>query len=311
MIAELEPGQAPRRDVTPGDMVGEMQDLPLAPKVLPRLKRLLSDPNSTLQEIAGLIRLDPAIAARVLQVANSAYYSSQGERCFTVDDAVRRVGFNEVYELVAYAVASQVLVRPLEIYDLEADDLWRSSVCCALAAEALAARTGQDRDVAYTAGLLHAVGMVVIDGWALKNGRVMKLRDTGFPHQADASETAVFGFTHAETGAVLLENWDFPASISEPVRWQQSPAAAGEHDRMTSLLYAARWLRCSVCRGAAVNPDVPAAILDELSLDQAALQEIADEVKIRLAEVSSLLESSDEDAKPAQPQPAQRYPKKK
>ena len=308
MIAELEPGQAPRPPITPGDMVGEMQDLPLAPKVLPRLKRLLSDPNSTLQEIAGLIRLDPAIAARVLQVANSAYYS-KGIRCFTVDEAVRRVGFNEVYELVAYAVASQVLVRPLEVYDLDADDLWRGSVCCALAAEILAERTGQDRDVAYTAGLLHAVGMVVIDGWALKNGRAVKLRDTGFPHQADACETAAFGFTQAETGAVLLENWDFPASISEPVRWQQSPSAAGEHDRMTSLLYAARWLRCSVCRGTPVNPNVPAVILEELALDQGALQKIAAEVKIRLAEVSSLLESSDESKKPAQA--AQRFPKKK
>lgn len=306
MIAELETGQVLPHVLTPGDMVEEMPDLPLAPKVLPRLKRLLSDPNSTLPEIARMIRLDPGIAARVLQVANSAYYS-KGARCLTVDEAVRRVGFNQVYELVAYAVASQVLVRPLEVYNLEADDLWRSSVCCALAAEVLAERTGLDRDVAYTAGLLHAVGMVVIDGWSLKNGRGVKLQDTGFPHQADESERAAFGFTQAETGAVLLERWDFPSSIFEPVRRQQSPEAAGEHDGMTSLLYAARWLRSTVCSGAGASPTVSAAILRELAMDHEALREMAGEVKARLAEVSSLLENSGEDEAPAQA--AQRFPK--
>ena len=307
MIADFETGPALPHAITPGGMVEDMQDLPLAPKVLPRLKRLLSDPNSTLHEIARLIRLDPAIAARVLQVANSAYYS-KGVRCFTVDEAVKRVGFSQIYELVAYAVASQVLVRPLEVYDLEADDLWRNSVCCALAAEVLAERTGQDRDVAYTAGLLHAVGMVVIDGWALKHGRDdLKLRDTGFPRQADESEIAAFGFTQAETGAVLLESWDFPSSISEPVRWQQSPDPDGEHGRMTSLLYASRWLRSSVCRGAFASPGVPAATLRRLGLAHGALYEIAGEVEARFAAVSSLLENVDEEDTPAQP--AQRFPK--
>jgi len=51
-----------------------------------------------------------------------------------VDEAVNRVGYNQVYELVAYAVASQVLVRPLDAYGMEPDELWRSAVSCGLAA---------------------------------------------------------------------------------------------------------------------------------------------------------------------------------
>lgn len=306
MIADIEASSPTWSTVTPGDMVDELQDLPLAPKVLPRLKRLLSDANSTMHEIAMLIRLDPAIAARVLQVANSAYYS-KGVRCFTVYDAVNRVGFDQVYELVAYAVASQVLVRPLEVYGIEADDLWKSSVCCALAAEVLAERTEQDRDVAYTAGLLHSVGMVVIDGWALKNGCNLKLVDAGFPRQANESEAAAFGFTHAEAGAALLERWDFPPSISEPVRWQQRPAAAAGHVHMTSLLYTARWLRSTVCNGAFATPGVPAAVLQLLALDNSRLHKIAGEVEGRLAAVSSLLEDGSDGKAPARP--GQRFPK--
>src|SRR6185369_15331136 len=115
----------------------------------------------------ALIRLDPGIAARVLQVANSAYFA-KGVRCFTVDEAVNRVGYDQIYELVSYAVESQVLVRPLDVYRIEADELWKMSVAAALAAELLADRTGVNRESAYTVGLLHCVGMVAIDEWALR-----------------------------------------------------------------------------------------------------------------------------------------------
>ncbi len=280
----------PWGNVTPGDMVGALDELPMAPKVLPRLKRLLSDANSTMHEIAMLIRLDPAIAARVIQVANSTYYS-KGARCFTVFEAVNRVGYDQVYELVAYAVASQVLVRPLEVYGIEADDLWKSSVSCALAAELLAERTGQDRDVAYTTGLLHAVGMVVIDDWALKNEYDLQLASAGFPGDASESERAAFGFTQAETGVALLQKWDFPCSIAEPVRWQYAPAAAGRHVHMAGLLHAAKWLRSTVCHRAMACPPVPAAVLQLLALNDAVLHELSGVVRDRLAAVSSLLET--------------------
>src|SRR5690606_40282648 len=103
--------------LTPELLVSEIKHLPSAPKVLPRLKRLLQDANAPLDEIIKLIRLDPCIALRVLQLGNAAYFA-RGERCATVEEAVRRVGFDQVYELVAYAVASQVLVRPLEVYGI-------------------------------------------------------------------------------------------------------------------------------------------------------------------------------------------------
>ena len=88
--------------LTPEDLVREVKHLPSAPKVLPRLKQLLCDGNSAMHEIVAFIRLDPGIAARVLQVGNSAYFS-KGVRCFTVEEAVNRVGYDQVYELVNYA----------------------------------------------------------------------------------------------------------------------------------------------------------------------------------------------------------------
>jgi len=289
MIAEL-PMPA-RGALTPDAIVREVTHLPSAPKVLPRLKQLLGDGNSAMHEIVAFIRLDPGIAARVLQVANSAYFN-RGVRCFAVDEAVNRVGYDQVYELVSYAVASQVLVRPLDVYGIDADDLWEMSVACALAAEELAVRTGQDRSAAYTVGLLHSVGMVAIDEWALRNARSLSLPYAGFPREAVESERAAFGFTQAETGEALLKHWEFPPEISAPVRWQYAPRASTGQARMACLLHAAKWLRSAVCAPAgAARPPLPdATLLQPLALKPDALDGMVEGIATRLEEIGALLE---------------------
>jgi HD-like signal output (HDOD) protein len=278
--------------LTPEQVVRELRHLPSAPKVLPRLKRLLSNGNSAMHEIVALIRLDPGIAARVLQTANSAYYS-KGVRCFTVDEAVNRVGYDQVYELVAYAVASQVLVRPLEAYGMEPDELWRSAVACGLAAEMLAGLSGEERDIAYTVGLLHCVGMLAIDEWVLRNHPGRRLVSHGFPREACENERALLGFTQAEAGASLLRHWDFPLSMSEPVRWQYFPRSTAGHQRMACLLHTAKWVRTmALAPASAVCPPAPDAwLLQPLRLNVIQLERCAAEVKQQLTDISSLLDS--------------------
>ena len=290
MISDLELplGQV----LTPEEMVRDLKHLPSAPKVLPRLKQMLSDGNSAMHEIVGLIRLDAGIVARVLQVANSAYFS-KGVRCYTVDEAVQRVGYDQVFDLVSYAVASQVLVRPLEVYGIEADELWRMSVAGALAAEVLADCTGQDRDAAYTMGLLHCVGMVAIDEWALRSAPAFRLGSAGFPRESTEEERSKLGFTQAEAGGALLRLWGFPSSIFEPVRWQYSPRASAGQVRMSVLLYAAKWLRNAACGRRPVLPD--AILLHPIGLTPTRLAAQAGEVTRRLTAISSLLEHADTD----------------
>ncbi len=289
MIAELNPLSG--SGLTPEEIVRAVKDLPCAPKVLPRLKRMLGDVNSSLDEIVALIRLDPGIAARVLQVGNSAYFS-QGIRCTSIEMAVQRVGFAEAYDLVAYAVASQVIVRPLAVYDLEAEEMWKSAVSCALAAEMLALRTGEDVRVAYTVGLLHGLGMVAIDEWARTQAPTLALANAGLPRESTEAERGYFGFTHAEVGSALLRDWEFSSVMTEPVRWQYAPRASVGHVRMASLLLAAKWLRSAVCATtAAEGPPLPEyGHLQPLGLNPSVLPAMVADVAVRLDEVSSLLD---------------------
>lgn len=281
--------------ITPEQVVRELKHLPSAPKVLPRLKRLLSDGNSSMTEIVELIRLDPGISARVLQTANSAFYS-KGSRCFNVDDAVNRVGYDQVYELVAYAVASQVLIRPLDAYQIDADQMWFSSVACGLAAEMLAGITGEERDIAYTVGLLHGVGMLAIDDWVLHHHPGTRLANAGLPREACEAERALLGFTQNEVGAALLRHWDFPASMAEPVRWQYFPRSTVGFQRMACLLHAAKWVRSVVCapnRAAAPAPLDP-WLLQPLRVNSDRLEQVVLDVQNQIANISSRLDTAAE-----------------
>ncbi len=281
--------------LTPDDIVRELNHLPSAPKVLPRLKQLLSDCNSSMHEIVELIRLDLGIAARVLQVGNSAYYS-KGVRCAVVDEAVRRVGYDQVYELVAYAVASQVLARPVDAYGLSAEALWKMSVACALAAETIATATEQEASVAYTIGLLHGLGMVAIDEWAIRNAPDLRLKNAGLPLECTEAERKLFGFTQAEAAAALLRQWGFPPTMFEPVRWQYMPKNSSAHMKMSSLLVVAKWVRTSICGSAEIKPPIPdALVLKTLKLDEPALENIIVDVRARMSEVDDLLASANED----------------
>jgi HD-like signal output (HDOD) protein len=255
------------------EVVRGLEHLPSAPRVLPRLKHLLCDGNTAMDEVVEMVRLDPGIAARVLQFGNSAYFS-HGLRCYTVDEAIHRVGYDQIYELVATAVASQVLVRPLVAYSLEADDLWASSISCALAAESIAEQTNADRNVAYTIGLLHSIGMVVIDEWASRGQRSLRFTAHTLPLEACEAERAALGFHQAEAGATLLRSWDFPPAMSEPVRWQYLPNGTAIHFPLAALLHVAKWLRTTVLHPG-LNPARPhATLLTRLKLTNAQLDRL-------------------------------------
>jgi HD-like signal output (HDOD) protein len=276
--------------LTVDDLVRELEHLPSAPRVLPRLKMLLRDGNSSMHEVVELVRLDPGIAARVLQFGNSSYFSRGGLRCYTVDEAVNRVGYEQIYELVSTAVASQVLVRPLATYALEADDLWHRSIACALAAEALAERVQADRSVAYTIGLLHSLGMVAIDDWALRNRPELRFVSRGLPLECCESERAVLGFHQAETGAALLRLWEFPAVMSEPVRWQYLPGGTAVHFPLSALLHVAKWIRTAALDPLAPRPPSVAHLLGRMNLSQAQLEGLVVMVAAKLRAIRVQLE---------------------
>lgn len=241
---------------TPESLVKRLQDLPPAPKVLLTLRRLVEDEGATLEKIADVIKLEPGLSARVVRMANSTHFGGQ-TAVASVMEAIQRVGLVGVQELVTFAVASQLVGQPLAAYQISAQNLWNRAIACALAAASLAEQSEVDRGDAYTAGLMHGLGLLVIDRHATQQKRKEVFASTGYPLDYADAERKWLGFSHAEAGGALLELWGFPAAVSTAVRFQIDPESATSHRQLTMLLAVARWARSLFCVADELLPEIP------------------------------------------------------
>ena len=132
--------------------------LPTLPLVASRLLEAIADPETSSEEVARIVSLDPALTARTLKLANSDFYGFP-RKVGSVDLAVVVLGANTVRDLVLSAAVFQTIGAGGS--DLTA--LWNHSMACGVAARALADRTGYRlTGEAYAAGVLHDIGKVVL-----------------------------------------------------------------------------------------------------------------------------------------------------
>jgi HD-like signal output (HDOD) protein len=193
------------------------RSLPADLRVLAALGEMLQDVNSDLDGIATLLRRDLALAARIVRISNSATYSS-GDRIGSVEEAVNRVGFSEILKLIGTASAARLAERSLEYYDISASGLRDNMLYCALAAEALARVCGVDPRLAYTAGLMRPLGMMVLD----RAGRAFINAEQRFTVADWATyttwEDGCFGVNNDVVVALIIEEWRFPPEMADAIR---------------------------------------------------------------------------------------------
>lgn len=246
------------RPPSPDELVRQLNDLPPTPKVLHSLQRLVADPNTSLEDLAHMIALEPGLSGRVVKVANGGALG-RGSKVKTIVEAIQRVGIQGVHQLVTFAVASQLVGRPLRAYSLDAQTLWLRAVACGIAAASLAQHVGEDKEDAYTAGLMHGVGLVVLDRFADHQSPALRFASSGYPVDFAPAEREAVGYSHAEAGAALLEYWGFSPAVVRAVRFQTDPEAGGKEPCPLCLIVAtARWARTLFCVPDEVLPEIPA-----------------------------------------------------
>lgn len=185
-----------------------------------RLRALLLDPDTELDEITKLIRLDPALTFHVVRMSNSVLFGLR-EKTDSLDVAVGRVGLGEIFRLVGLAATQQVCQRDLLTYRLKASRLWENAVATAAASELLAQRAGLEPGLAYSAGLMRTIGRVILDGAAF--GQVYP-GEAEWPSVAEW-EKKTFGVTSAEVTTTLLNHWRFPVELVNSIQGHYEPLA--------------------------------------------------------------------------------------
>jgi putative nucleotidyltransferase with HDIG domain len=122
---------------------------------------------------------------------------------------------------------------------MEAGELWKHSVTTAVAAQLIASKVGDDQNVAFTAGLLHDIGKVILSN-ALEHTYAKLVEETEINQTALLeTEKKLLGVHHAEIGGRLLARWKFPAPLVAAVWFHHLPRGAKPHDRLASCVYLA------------------------------------------------------------------------
>jgi putative nucleotidyltransferase with HDIG domain len=190
--------------------------IPTVPATLLEINQIFSDPDGSAREAAAVVTRDPAIASKVLRIANSSYYGLRNP-VNSIQLAVSILGLRVLKNIVVQATVLEDLSCPGEADGFSATWLWDHSFKVACATRELAGCLGKEslleQDEAYTCGLLHDVGKVILledqrekftEALAMSKGRTLEMH---------LAEREVLGFSHAHVGAVLAQRWKLSQQI--------------------------------------------------------------------------------------------------
>ncbi len=256
------------------------KNLPTIPAMLGQVLRLIEKEDASAKELVNLIEHDQALTGKMLRLANSAFFG-QARRVATIPRAVMLLGFSTVRNLALGVKVWDTLAAGLAPGRIE--ELWAHAVVVAIATKVLTAKLcAGDPDEAFTAGLLHDVGRIVLAG-RFGDAYWRAIADVDPDQRIEAVEQASFGVDHGEVGGWLLEAWGLPPPIVDAARLHHAPLEragravvvamanelAGRTDLRTGELdpSAERLLAATAERG--VTPELWSTVVAELHADGA------------------------------------------
>lgn len=250
------------------DLIRKITYIPTLPEVLAQILSLLNDPTSSAGDLEKIITHDQALSAKVLAVANTAYYGFRHE-IITVRRAVVAMGYEEIRN-VCLGASLMGYLHPSTFQDKQAAELlWLHSLCVAEAARLLAhdAKTCRP-DAAFTAGLLHDLGKVVLSAFFPKEqDAVYELMEKeGLSYRAAEKAQEV---DHCMVGRVLAKIWDLPSQLEEALGFHHEPQADKPHFAITASVHLADCMARQIGLGHSGNPDKPEIdpdVLDALGI---------------------------------------------
>jgi HD-like signal output (HDOD) protein/ActR/RegA family two-component response regulator len=213
--------QALLNDKSVRGCVGALGDLPALPRIYDGLTQALSEPDASLQKIAEIVAQDVGISAKILQLANSAFFGVS-KSVTNIQNAVSYLGFNTLRCLVLSVEVFRVFKVKSPVSGFSLDALQRHATLTAHIVAHLPVPKHL-MDIAIVSCMLHDVGKL-IEAWKLPKQfaeALEKSTSTGQPLYRIEEEA--YGFSHAEIGGYLLGLWGLPYSVVEAVALHHSP----------------------------------------------------------------------------------------
>jgi HD-like signal output (HDOD) protein len=200
--------------------------------------RLADDPNASQRDLERAFEKDPAIAAKILKVANSAYYG--GAHVPSIGRALSFLGTSAVRSLVVGVAFHQMTAGKSLSKQFDKLEYWRHSLATAVICRILGKIRSPGRaEELYVAGMMHDLGQLIMERFmpaeldeCIQNSRMM-----GLP--LHVVEQEVIGFNHAQVGGILAKRWGLSALVQAGVSFHHDPDGDGDFYDTTILVAAA------------------------------------------------------------------------
>lgn len=275
--------------LAPEQLVQSIRDLPSLPAVVMDLLGDLDMEQADISVLAKKVSLDPALTAKTLRLANSPAFGLQ-VKVATIQQAITFLGFQTVRNLIA-AAAVTVCFPAGRCPGFSDRMFWRHASASAACARALARRIRFNQDIAFTAGLLHDIGRLVLATTQPQAyGAVLEWRRAHDCTLLEA-ERAVLGMDHVDAGVALAAHWQFSDTIRQAIARHHAPdmPAAGMLAAIVHVADAIVHALDLVGDADEVVPPLSGLAWDAMKLNEEAYLHLFQETEQQFKEMSAIL----------------------
>lgn len=212
-------------ELTFDDVIRQLKDLPSLPAVVMELLNSLDSDDIEIATVAKKVALDQALTAKTLRLANSASHAKH-VKVTTIAHAITFLGFQTVRNLITTAAITGCFPNG-RCPGFDDKAFWIHSIATAACAKILARNLGFNQDYAFTAGLLHDIGrLVLVTQFPKQYAEALAFRKKYDCHMLDA-EREVLGITHVIAGTALAEHWQFSETMQIGIAGHHAPDIPG------------------------------------------------------------------------------------
>ena len=275
--AESGPGSALTPELQKA--VARVTEIDSLPEVTTRIVEIVEDPRATARDMHDVVRADPALAAKILKVVNSAFYGLPSQIA-SLERAITMLGLSAVKNIALAASLSRMFRAEAVSEQFAARDLWQHCVAVGVCARELSASTEwAQRDEVFVAGLVHDLGLIIVQQLLPDKLRSVCEECFNQPQDFRQAEQAHIGADHQAFGLALAQRWKFPPHLCWAIGAHHQPdAVAGPHQRFVSLVY----LADTICSYAKLGfwltgqlQENPAEIFERVAIKPQQVDEVA------------------------------------
>jgi putative nucleotidyltransferase with HDIG domain len=275
--------------LTPEQLAAGVQDLPSLPAVVMELLSNIEQEDIDISVLAKKVSYDQALTAKTLRLANSSTYGLQ-VKVATIQQAITFLGFQTTRNLITAAAITGCFPsgRCVGFHD---KGFWRHSIATAACARALARRMRFNQDIAFTAGLLHDIGrLVLVTGHPDAYAQVVAWHAQHGGEWQDA-EQAILGIDHVDAGVALADHWNFSSTMRQAIAYHHAPDIHGAGFLATIVHVANAIVHALDLAGEddELVPRVSSVAWDAMGLNEEAYLHLFRETEVQFGEMSTIL----------------------